>query len=184
MKTTLVLAMHGAPPTDYPQAAIGELISLHARLEHITGPERGRLEQRHSEIEAQVRTWPRTQQNDPFFAGSQELGEQLRLATRCDVFVGFNEFCAPSLDEALDQAVAGAAAPKRIVVITPMVTRGGEHSEVDIPSAIRRAQDRHPEIAIVYVWPLQASDVAAFLAAQIERQLERTGDFERAAKAV
>jgi sirohydrochlorin ferrochelatase len=52
------------------------------------------------------------------------------------------------------------------------VTRGGEHSEVDIPNAVRRAQDRHPRIPIVYAWPFDASEVAQFLAAQINRLLE------------
>ncbi len=194
MKTTSLLTMHGAPPTDFPQAEIGELFGLHARLEHGTGPKRGWLERRHAELEAGVRAWPRTAQNDPFYAGSQELAQQLRLATRCDVVVGFNEFCGPSPDEALDQAVACAAGVKRVLVITPMtpalalrykrrasVTRGGEHSEVDIPGGIRRAQNRHPETPVVYGWSFEASDVAPFLAAQIGCQLERTGHSQETA---
>ena len=55
--------------------------------------------------------------------------------------VGFSEFCTPSPDEALDQPAARGA--KKAVVITPMTTAGGEHSEVDVPAAIERAQERH-----------------------------------------
>jgi sirohydrochlorin ferrochelatase len=54
-----------------------------------------------------------------------------------------------------------------------MMTRGGEHSEVDIPAAIARAQGRHPTTPIRYAWPFEAREVAQFLAGQITRQMER-----------
>jgi sirohydrochlorin ferrochelatase len=47
------------------------------------------------------------------------------------------------------------------------MTRGGEHSEVDIPAAIERARARHPGVAFVYVWPFETAAVARFLAAQV-----------------
>ena len=172
MKTIIVLAMHGAPPNDFPQRETAGLFGLHARLEHARGPERAALERRHVELEANMRAWPRTAQNDPFQAGSLELADQLRRATGLEVIVGFNEFCAPDLDEAFDQAAAQGA--ESIIVITPMMTRGGEHSEVDIPAAIRRAKERHPQIPMLYVWPFDAAEVARFLAAQMERALDAT----------
>ena len=167
MKSVIMLAMHGAPPKDFPERETAELFGLHARLEHASGPERAGLERRYAELDAKMRAWPRTAQNDPFYVGAHDVADHLGRATGCEVVVGFNEFCAPSLDEALDQAAMQAA--DRVVVITPMMTRGGEHSEVDIPAAIRRAQERHPGLSIRYVWPFEASDVAAFLAARIQR---------------
>ena len=165
LRTVIVLAMHGAPPNDFPQRELGELFGLHARLDHTHGPERAMLERRYAELDAKMRAWPRTVQNDPFYVGSQELAGELARMTACPVIVGFNEFCAPSLDEAFDRAVEQGA--DRIIVVTPMVTRGGEHSEVDIPTAVRRAQERHPQTPFLYAWPFEASEVAQFLAAQI-----------------
>ena len=165
MNKVIVLAMHGAPPNDFPKHKIAELMGLHMRLEHTHGLERAGLEQRHDELEARMREWPRTPDNDPFWAGTQELAEQLRHASGSEVIVGFNEFCAPSLDQALDRAAEQTA--DEVVVITPMMTRGGEHSEEDIPAAIERARERHPGLSIRYVWPFDTSAVAEFLAAQI-----------------
>jgi sirohydrochlorin cobaltochelatase len=165
MKTIIVLVMHGAPPNNFPEHDAVELFGLQARLKHAIGAERVALEHRLLELDAKMRTWPRTVQNDPFYAGSQELAAQLSRATGCEVIVGFNEFCAPTLDDALNQAAALGA--EKVLVITPMMTRGGEHSEVDIPAAVQTAQARHPEIPIQYVWPFQVSEVASFLAAQI-----------------
>jgi sirohydrochlorin cobaltochelatase len=116
-----------------------------------------------------MRAWPRSVQNDPFYAGSQELAGHLRRETGLEVILGFNEFCAPTLDEAFDQA-AGRNATK-IIVVTPMMTRGGEHSAVDIPAAVRRAQQRHPGKKFIYAWPFVAEDIARFLAAQVARFL-------------
>ncbi len=166
-KVFIVLAMHGVPPNDFPKHEMMELFGLHAQLEHTDGPERAVLERRHAELDAKVRAWPRTAENDPFYVGSQDLATHLSRATGHEVIVGFNEFCAPNLDEALNQAIARRA--DKIVVITPMMTPGGEHSEVDIPAAIWRAQERHPTIDILYAWPFEASEVAQFLATQAAR---------------
>ena len=81
------------------------------------------------------------------------------------MIVGFNEFCAPSLDEALDQAAARG--PVQVRVVTPMMTRGGEHAESDIPAAVEAARGRHPGVAFVYTWPFPVSEVARFLAEQM-----------------
>ena len=162
----IILAMHGAPPRDYPEREMAEFMGLHARLEHASGPERAGLERRYAELDARMRTWPRTPHNDPFHAGTRELAEHLSRVTGLEVIAGFNEFCAPSLDEALDQAAGRADS---VVVVTPMMTRGGEHSEADIPAAIERAQERHPRLEIRYAWPFETGAVAQFLAAHIAR---------------
>jgi len=46
--------------------------------------------------------------------------------------VGFNEFCAFCLVEAIDQAAAQGA-NKVNVITTIIMTQGGEHSENDMP---------------------------------------------------
>jgi sirohydrochlorin cobaltochelatase len=169
MKAVIVLAMHGAPPLDFPREELAEFGALHARLANAGGVGPAAAERRFHELEEKMRAWPRTSRNDPFHAGSQELAVQLRRASGHKVILGFNEFCAPRLDEALDQA-AGQGAEK-IVVVTPMMTRGGEHAERDIPEAVERARRRHPAMNFVYVWPFPSSDVAAFLTSQVHRAI-------------
>jgi sirohydrochlorin cobaltochelatase len=167
MKTVIVLAMHGAPPNDFPRREMAEFFDLHARQEHAAGLGRTAQARRYAELHAKMRAWPRTVQNDPFWAASQELAEHLSLVTDCEVVLGFNEFCAPDMDAALEQAMAKGAG--RVTVITPMLTPGGEHAAVDIPAVIRLVQDRHPKVPISYAWPFEVSRVAQFLADQISR---------------
>ncbi len=165
MKTVIVLAMHGVPPNDFPERETAELFSLQTRAKGASGVERLALERRHQELEAKMRAWPRTAQNDPFYIASQELATHLSEATGCEVIVGFNEFCAPSLDDTLSKATERGT--DKVIVVTPMMTRGGEHAEVDIPRAVEAAQARNPKIPIIYAWPFRVSDVASFLATQI-----------------
>ena len=174
MKTIIVLAMHGVPPNDFPKGEMAELMALHGRLGHGVESERVSLERRHAEIDARIRAWPRSARNDPFYVASQDLAEHLSGATGCEVIVGFNEFCAPALDEALDRAMLQR--PDKVVVLTPMMTRGGEHSEVHIPQAIRWVQGKYPDTPIVYLWPFEVSEVANFLATQIARFTEKAHD--------
>ena len=169
MRSLILLAMHGAPPLDYPKQELAEFLGLRARIAHALGAQPAALVHRYQELEERIRRWPRSAQNDPFFAGSQELAVQLRRASGRKVILGFNEFCSPSLDEALDQA-AGQGAEK-IIVVTPMMTRGGEHSEQDIPEALERARKRHPHEKIIYVWPFPAQNIAEFLNSQILKHI-------------
>jgi sirohydrochlorin cobaltochelatase len=167
MKVVIVLAMHGTPPAGFPEHELGELFSLHSRMERASGSERESLQERHDLLDSRIRNWPRDPQNDPFYAGSLDLADHLRQAAGCDVIVGFNEFCAPSVDEAIEQAVTVGA--EKVVVVTPMMTRGGSHSEEDIPAAIARACARYPRVPVLYAWPFDTSEVALFLTAQVER---------------
>jgi sirohydrochlorin cobaltochelatase len=169
MRTVVVLAMHGSPPRDFPKAQVAMVVGLHMWLERASGPVHAMIERYHTRLDTRIRTWPRTAENDPFHAASQKLAAQLGRETGCEVVVGFNEFCAPSLEESFDQAASYGA--DRIVVVTPMMTPGGEHAEVDIPKSIQHAQERHPEIEFVYAWPFGTDEVTRFLAAQIDRFL-------------
>jgi sirohydrochlorin cobaltochelatase len=166
-RQVVVLAMHGAPPRDFPPAEMGEFHSLHARLEHGGGALSDAMRARAEMLDRRMRAWPRTATNDPFWAASQEIGRHLAEITGSRVVVGFNEFCGPDLDQALAAAAAGQ--PERVVVITPMLTRGGEHAEVDIPAAIVRAQAAFPGVPFVYAWPHDMRDVARFLADRLRR---------------
>lgn len=167
MKTIIVLAMHGTPPNDFPRQELSEFFSLRPGLARASGAEREVLEKRHAELDSRVRSWPRTAHNDPFYAASQEMAAHLSQVTGQEVVLGFNEFCAPSLEQAVDLAVERGA--QRVVVMTPMMTRGGEHAEKDIPAVIQAAQARHAGVSFVYAWPFAALDVAHFLASQISR---------------
>ncbi len=166
MPSIIVLAMHGAPPNDFPRQETAEFFGLYGRMAHASDAQRREMGRRYDELHAKMRAWPRTAENDPFFAASMEMAEYLRQESGREVIVGFGEFCGPALDEALEQAVAREASS--ITVITPMMTRGGEHAELDIPAAIERARVRYPGIPIAYAWPFSMAEVARFLATQIE----------------
>lgn len=167
MKSVIVLAMHGSPPLDFPKQETMELFNLHARLGHTDGSSDDPLRERFIQLEEKMRNWPRTVENDPFHNASLRLAHELEQTAGCTVFVGFNEFCAPSLDQALEQAAQNK--PEKILVVTPMMTRGGEHAEVDIPQAIQRAQAQFSHIDFRYVWPFEPEEIAVFLASQIQR---------------
>ncbi len=96
-----------------------------------------------------------------------ELAKHLADACGQEVITGFNEFCAPSLEDALEQAADGKAA--RIIVVTTMMTRGGSHSEKDIPAAIKCFSNLHPDIDIKYAWPFDSRGYARFLSEHLAR---------------
>ena len=167
MKTVVVLAMHGAPPRDFPDDELREFMALHGRLEFSAVSHSPALETRYEELEEKMLGWPRTAENDPFFASSTQLAVALKEISGHDVVLGFNEFCSPTLGKALEQAASSGA--DRVLVATIMMTRGGEHSEKDIMQAVEKAQQKHHDIEFIYAWPFETSEVAAFLASHIKK---------------
>lgn len=167
MKTAVVLAMHGMTPKDFPADEKKEYFSLRAKLGESPfadpkTPEQYRLE----ELEFKLRRWPRHEGNDPFAVASFALAASLQEKSNLDVFVGFNEFCFPDIHQAVDLAVRRSA--RRIMVVTPMVTRGGNHSEEEIPSVVAEVQQKYPDVEIHYAWPYMMDDIADFLSKHLQ----------------
>lgn len=165
MKTLIVLAMHGMPPRDFTVHEKKELMRLRsqfgARGEQGDAAQKSRI----AELDLKIRRWPRTRENDPFWFASEEIATELNRTTGLSVIVGYNEFCSPNMDEALDQAAQTGAS--EVIVLTPMMIRGGNHAEEEIPEALRAAANRHPQTNFRYAWPFTTEKIAEFLAAEI-----------------
>lgn len=167
MTTRIVLAMHGMPPRDFSDDELMELVKLHRMIEKLGHRAPLEMRNRFDELDSKIRNWLRTGENDPFWAASNALAKELQSASGFNVVVGYNEFCGPNLTEALDAAAGNGA--KRVVVVTPMMTPGGEHSEEDIPAAILSARERFVDVEFIYAWPFPLEDVASFLTHQITK---------------
>lgn len=173
MKTILILTMHGAPPKDFPRRELGEYFTLHMQVENSPQRMDESQRQRYAELNRRVRSWPRTATNDPFFASSQEMARRLEVETGLTTLACFNEFCDPSLTDAARTAVAGGA--QRIVVITPMMTGGGDHAEIEIPEEIDRLRGEYPQVEFIYAWPFDPDAVTQLLSDQVRRSLRAGG---------
>jgi len=157
----VILVGHGAVPTDCPR-------SLVAGLKRLQASSRGRPAPGLLAAENKIRGWPRTPETDPYQAGLESLAADLRrrLPGRL-VLTAYNEFCAPSLADAVDALVADGV--RTITVIPTMLTPGGSHSEIDIPEALAALRARHPQAELHYAWPVDVELLAAMLADHLQR---------------
>jgi len=167
MKTILILTMHGMPPKDFPRREIGEYFSLHMLMENSPQRMDDQQRQRYSALNEQVRSYPRTAANDPFYFNSQEMAQRLAAETGFETLFCFNEFCNPSLTDVVDTAVENGA--QHIIILTPMMTRGGDHAEEDIPADLETLRKTYPEVEFRYAWPFDPVEVTRFLAGQVKR---------------
>ncbi len=162
MKRAIVLIMHGMTPKDFPPLDKKEYMALRAR-HHDAHSASGSVLDRLSleEMEQKIRRWPRTKSNDPFHAAALRISKDLEKISNLKVLVGFNEFCAPSAQEALEKAALSGA--QEVIVTTPMLTPGGHHSEEEIPEIISDMRERHPKTQFIYSWPFKEAAIAQFL---------------------
>ncbi len=169
MKVVVILVTHGMPPKDFPKKDLVEYFNLHMQRELITksvDPESSHV---HDLVDAKIRAWPRNPNNDPDKFAAEELAKNLADTLGLDVLTAYNEFCSPSLEECFEEAAKQEA--RKVIVTTNMLTKGGQHAEIDIPAAIQAAHLKFPELTISYVWPFDPADIAAFLAAAIKKSL-------------
>jgi len=169
-KLGVVLVGHGVPANDCPAELIGELMGLQwgAGGHHGGAAGSGRIAERIAQLDAKIRDWPRHAGNDPYKEGLERVAAALKPMLPSHLLViGYNEFCRPSVPQALEQVIAQGAA--RVLVISAMVTPGGLHSELDIPHSIDAVRKKHPAVSIEYLWPFDIKEVASLFAGQIQR---------------
>lgn len=165
-KQGVVLVGHGGIPRDCPQ----ELVTRLKRMEAQRRAAKLLPSAEEIELDTKIRRWPRTDTTDPYRSGLEAVATALRPHLGAALFaVAYNEFCAPSLEEAVEDLVAQGAT--RIVVTTTMFTPGGSHSEVEIPEILERLRPRYPGVEMRYAWPFDLQLVAKTLAEQLGRWL-------------
>jgi sirohydrochlorin cobaltochelatase len=164
----VVLVGHGGVPSDYPRDRLSRLRSLEARRRAVGGP----VSDEERELDRHVRAWPRTSRTDPYRAGLEALAE--RLAAKLPdarLQAAYNEFCAPSIDDAVSALVRDGATD--IVVVSAMLTPGGSHAEIEIPEELDRLREAHPGASIRYAWPFDLDALAGLIAGRVLEELPR-----------
>jgi len=157
-RRAVVLVGHGGVPRGYPRDRLLRLRGLEARRRATGAP----LSDEEATLEAELRHWPRTPATDPYQAGLQSLAAHLRLrlgSVRLEL--AYNEFCAPTLGEAVRALAAEGVTD--IVAVPSMFTAGGVHTEQEIPESLEALRVELPHLDIRYAWPFAAERLATFV---------------------
>jgi sirohydrochlorin cobaltochelatase len=167
-RRAVVLVGHGGVPTDFSRAKVRRLMTLEGERRSSGRP----MSDEECALDAELRSHPRTPRTDPYQAGLECLAGALRTRLPdAALYLAYNEFCAPSVPEAVERAIAAGA--EDVVLLSSMMTPGGSHSEVEIPELVAELQQAHPEVSIRYAWPFDVREVAALMAAQVARFAQR-----------
>jgi sirohydrochlorin cobaltochelatase len=165
-KKGVVLVGHGGIPKYCPQHLVTRLKRLEAQRRAAKQPP----SQEELDLDGTIRRWPRTPATDPYQSGLAAVADVLRPHLKGALFaLAYNEFCAPTLDEAVDDLVGKGAT--HIIVLTTMFTPGGSHSEVEIPEILEQLRSRYPAVELRYAWPFDLQLMAKALAEQLRRWL-------------
>ena len=158
----VILVGHGGVPSDFPRESVTRLKALEGRRRAAGSA----MSEEERALDAQIRGWPRTPESDPYREGLSRLAAA--LAPKLDgaeLAVAYNEFCGPSLEEAVARAVESGA--REITVVPSMLTPGGVHSEVEIPETLEALRAAFPGTVLRYAWPFDMDRVGDMLAAQV-----------------
>jgi sirohydrochlorin cobaltochelatase len=162
----VVLVGHGQLPRDLPKKLSSEYLAL--KFKHGLSAEE---ERRLDELEKLILGWHRDERNDPYYHSVQRLAEEVsRLGAFARVWTAFNEFCRPTLAEALEEACSCSV--DVVVVVPTMMTRGGEHSEGEIPAVIEEFRGRCGK-PLIYAWPFETESIAKLLVETVRSHLAR-----------
>jgi sirohydrochlorin cobaltochelatase len=163
-KKAILLVGHGGIPKGYPQDLITKLKRLEAQRRATGNP----MSPEELELDTKVRTWPRTPETDPYQAGLEALGAQMKPMLNGALFaLAYNEFCGPTLQEAVEDLIQQGA--QSITVVSTMFTPGGSHSEYEIPEELEELRKQHPGVTLHYAWPYNLTQVSKMLIEHIEQ---------------
>ena len=162
--TGVILVGHGGIPKGCPQELITKLKRLEGQRRAAGLP----ISTEEHELDRTIRQWPLTAETDPYQSGLEAVAAQLQTKLGEALFaVAYNEFCAPTLEESVEELIKKGAT--HITVVTTMFTPGGSHSEVEIPEILERLRSQHPDIVLRYAWPFDMDLIANMLATQIKQ---------------
>ena len=160
----VVLVGHGGIPKDCPQDLVTKLKRLEAQRRAAKQPP----SPEELELDQKIRRWPRTKSTDPYQSGLEAVGAALHSQLNGALFaMAYNEFCAPTLEEAVEDLVKQGATS--ITVLTTMFTPGGSHSEVEIPEILDQLRPMYPTVELRYAWPFDLQLIAKTLSEQLRR---------------
>ena len=160
----VILVGHGGIPKDYPQEFVTKLKRLEAQRRASGNP----MSQEELELDTKIRTWPRSAKTDPYQAGLESLAAQVKpLLNGAQFALAYNEFCGPTLSEAVEDLIRQKAT--KITIVSTMFTPGGSHSEIEIPEELQELRAKHPGVDLNYAWPFDLGQVARMLLDHIKK---------------
>ncbi len=160
----VILVGHGGIPKDYPPELVTQLKRLEGQRRATGSP----MSQEELELDTKIRTWPRTAKTDLYQAGLESLGTHVKpLLNKAQFALAYNEFCGPTLSEAVEDLIGKGAT--KIIIVSTMFTPGGSHSEFEIPEELQELQTKHTGVTLTYAWPFDLSHVARMLMEHIQK---------------
>jgi len=161
-KKAVILIGHGGLPSDIPSEVVEKFMRLHkARVK--SG---GEVTSQEVDLDNTIRRWKRTPESDPYKSGLETLASHMEQFLKDDVVkTAYNEFCYPTIEEAVEELSKEDVS--KIILVTTMITRGGSHSEREIPEELEDLKQKFKDIDIQYAWPFDMDAFALFLTTHI-----------------
>jgi len=162
-KTAVVLIGHGGLPKDIPSDVVEKFMRLHkSRVKNGGDPSDQEIE-----LDNTIRRWNRTPETDPYKSGLENLASHMeKFLKEFTIKTAYNEFCYPTIQEVIGELVEEKFS--KIVLITTMITRGGSHSEREIPEELEAMRKKYKDIDIQYAWPFDMDTFALFLSSHVK----------------
>ena len=163
LKKAVILVGHGGLPSDMPSEIVEKFMRIHKGRIKAGGP----ITEQEIELDTSIRKWERTPENDPYKSGLESLASHMEPMLDGHILkTAYNEFCYPAIEDAVGE-LANENVTK-IIIVTTMITRGGSHSEIEIPEELKALRQKHSNIDIQYAWPFDIDAFALFLTTHIK----------------
>ena len=154
----VLLVGHGGLPCDIAPEIVEKFMRIHKSRLKTGSP----ITQQEVELDTIIRKWQRTPETDPYKSGLETLASHMEpLLEGYKLKTAYNEFCYPAIEDAVEELAKENVS--KIIIVTTMITRGGSHSENEIPEELRVLNSKYPNIDIQYAWPFSMGAFALFL---------------------
>ena len=162
-KSAVILVGHGGLPSDLPSGIVEKFMRLHkSRVK--AGTE---ITSEEIELDNTIRRWERSPETDPYKSGLEDLAVHMEpLLKNFILKTAYNEFCYPTIEDAIEELASKSVS--KIILVSTMITRGGSHSEQEIPEELEALRKKFKDMEIQYAWPFDIDTFALFMSTHVK----------------
>ncbi|MEO0271272.1 MAG: CbiX/SirB N-terminal domain-containing protein [candidate division WOR-3 bacterium] len=145
----IIFVGHGSVPYDFPQEKLKKYFFL--RSKKMKGELNKEEKKEFLNLERELHYFERNAENDPHYFFHKKLKDEIEKELNIKCYFAFNEFCAPNLEEVIEEIVKNENNSE--IFIVPTMFTGGHHTDEEIKEEIEKIKEKFKNLRIKYLYP-------------------------------
>lgn len=164
----IIFIGHGSVPYDFTQEKLKRYFLLRSKkMKNEMNDEEGK---EFLNLERELNYFERNKVNDPHYFFHKKLKDEIEKELNIKTIFAFNKFCAPGLEEVIEEIVKNENNSE--IYVVPTMFTGGRHTDEEIKEDIEKIKRKFKDLRINYLYPFKFEYIKELFKKHIEEVLK------------